>query len=187
MELFRRKKKEKEDPELNPEGIEETVDAEEVAEEAQEEPEAPEESEENEAQEADQEEQSEPEEAAEEEEGQTVEYAETVTAVLGKLPEATDRSPEFGERLTGIVESLLSEIGAGRLGEGTVMTLAMGLDSERAVAEASAAGEIRGRNTAIEEHLLTRDDSDGVPHPGSGAGCSARPTSIFDLARGARL
>ena len=116
-----------------------------------------------------------------------MEYAETVTAVLGKLPEATDRSPEFGERLTGIVERLLSEIGAGRLGEGTVMTLAMGLDSERAVAEASAAGEIRGRNTAIEEHLLTRDDSDGVPHPGSGAGCSARPTSIFDLARGARL
>ncbi|MDD6229080.1 MAG: hypothetical protein PUA94_08685 [Bacteroidales bacterium] len=187
MELFRRKKKEKEDPELNPEGIEETVDAEEVAEEAQEEPEAPEESEENEAQEADQEEQSEPEEAAEEEEGQTVEYAETVATVLGKLPEASDRSPEFGERLTGIVERLLSEIAEGRLGEETVMMLAMGLDSERAVAAASAAGEIRGRNTAIEEHLLTRDDSDGVPHPGSGAGCSARPTSIFDLARGARL
>lgn len=187
MELFRRKKKEKEDPELNPEGIEETVDAEKVAEEAQEEPEAPEESEENEAQEADQEEQSEPEEAAEEEEGQTVEYAETVATVLGKLPEASDRSPEFGERLTGIVERLLSEIAEGRLGEETVMMLAMGLDSERAVAAASAAGEIRGRNTAIEEHLLTRDDSDGVPHPGSGAGCSARPTSIFDLARGARL
>lgn len=187
MELFRRKKKEKEDPELNPEGIEETVDAEEVAEEAQEKPEAPEESEENEAQEADQEEQSEPEEAAEEEEGQTVEYAETVATVLGKLPEASDRSPEFGERLTGIVERLLSEIAEGRLGEETVMMLAMGLDSERAVAAASAAGEIRGRNTAIEEHLLTRDDSDGVPHPGSGAGCSARPTSIFDLARGARL
>lgn len=168
---------------MNPEGIEETVDAEE----AQEEPEAPEESEENEAQEVDQEEQSEPEEAAEEEEGQTVEYAETVATVLGKLPEASDRSPEFDERLTGIVERLLSEIGAGRLGEETVMMLAMGLDSERAVAAASAAGEIRGRNTAIEEHLLTRDDSDGVPHPGSGAGCSARPTSIFDLARGARL
>lgn len=172
---------------MNPEGIEETVDAEEVAEEAQEEPEAPEESEENEAQEADQEEQSEPEEAAEEEEGQTVEYAETVATVLGKLPEASDRSPEFGERLTGIVERLLSEIAEGRLDEETVMMLAMGLDSERAVAAASAAGEIRGRNTAIEEHLLTRDDSDGVPHPGSGAGCSARPTSIFDLARGARL
>ena len=172
---------------MNPEGIEETVDAEEVAEEAQEEPEAPEESEENEAQEAYQEEQSEPEEAAEEEEGQTVEYAETVATVLGKLPEASDRSPEFGERLTGIVERLLSEIAEGRLGEETVMMLAMGLDSERAVAAASAAGEIRGRNTAIEEHLLTRDDSDGVPHPGSGAGCSARPTSIFDLARGARL
>lgn len=172
---------------MNPEGIEETVDAEEVAEEAQEKPEAPEESEENEAQEADQEEQSEPEEAAEEEEGQTVEYAETVATVLGKLPEASDRSPEFGERLTGIVERLLSEIAEGRLGEETVMMLAMGLDSERAVAAASAAGEIRGRNTAIEEHLLTRDDSDGVPHPGSGAGCSARPTSIFDLARGARL
>ena len=43
MELFRRKKKEKEDPELNPEEIAETVDAEEVVEEAQEEPEAPEE------------------------------------------------------------------------------------------------------------------------------------------------
>ena len=172
---------------MNPEGIEETVDAEEVAEEAQEEPEAPEESEENEAQEADRAEQAEPEEAAEEEEGQTVEYAETVATVLGKLPEASDRSPEFGERLTGIVERLLSAIAEGRLGEETVMMLAMGLDSERAVAAASAAGEIRGRNTAIEVHLLTRDDSDGVPHPGSGAGCSARPTSIFDLARGARL
>ncbi len=51
--------------------------------------------------------------------------------------------------------------------------------------QALADAELRGRNTAVEEHLLTADDSDGIPHPGSGNASFAagRPTSIFDLAR----
>lgn len=51
--------------------------------------------------------------------------------------------------------------------------------------QALAEAELRGRNTAVEEHLLTADDSDGIPHPGSGNASFAagRPTSIFDLAR----
>ncbi len=54
--------------------------------------------------------------------------------------------------------------------------------------KALAEAEVRGRNTAVEEHLLTIDDSDGVPHPGCGQGASLRnrPASIFDLARMAR-
>lgn len=57
-------------------------------------------------------------------------------------------------------------------------------DMDRAIADA----ELRGRNTAIEEHLNTMEQSDGVPHPGCGQGASPAPRhqSIFDLARSAR-
>lgn len=57
-------------------------------------------------------------------------------------------------------------------------------DMDRAIADA----ELRGRNTAIEEHLDTMEQSDGVPHPGCGQGVpdASSHYSIFDLARGAR-
>lgn len=74
---------------------------------------------------------------------------------------------------------------AGRLSREELERLVqLGLDYERAV----AAAEVRGRNAAIEEHLRQREESDGVPHPQSGAAGSdlSRPRSIFDLAWSAR-
>lgn len=58
-----------------------------------------------------------------------------------------------------------------------------GVDYDRAVSEAAAQGEIRGRNARIEE--LIKEETDGVPHP-QGAGFNPmKAQSIFDLARGA--
>lgn len=66
--------------------------------------------------------------------------------------------------------------------------LIRGLDYERAVAQAAEEGEIRGRNTQIDEKYMRPDDSDGLPHlPGKGnVGRGSRGvSSIFDLARDA--
>lgn len=110
-----------------------------------------------------------------------------------KLPEASEIAaslghPELEAGLEETLASLQAEIAAGRITDETVRLIALGLDYERAVKEADAAGEIRGRNAAIEERLLTRNDSDGIPHPGGGhgAGATTHAFSIFDLARSAR-
>lgn len=104
-----------------------------------------------------------------------------------KIVEKTGR-PELEESLRDVLNGLRDGIASGHVSEETAQLLALGLDYERAVKEADAAGEIRGRNAAIEEKLLTRNDSDGIPHPGCGqGGASAQHSfSIFDLARNAR-
>lgn len=110
-----------------------------------------------------------------------------------KLPVASEIAatlghPELEAGLQETLAGLQAEIAAGRITDETVRLIALGLDYERAVKEADAAGEIRGRNAAIEERLLTRNDSDGIPHPGGGhgAGATTHAFSIFDLARSAR-
>lgn len=110
-----------------------------------------------------------------------------------KVPEASEIAatlghPELEACLQETLTGLQAEIEAGRITDETVRLIALGLDYERAVKEADAAGEIRGRNAAIEERLLTRNDSDGIPHPGGGhgAGATTHAFSIFDLARSAR-
>lgn len=63
-----------------------------------------------------------------------------------------------------------------------------GSDYERAVEMASMEGEIRGRNTRIEEEQTLIFDSDGIPHPGSSGNVSESSSpGIFRLARGAML
>lgn len=104
-----------------------------------------------------------------------------------KIVEKTGR-PELEESLRDVLNGLRDGIASGHVSEETAQLLALGLDYERAVKEADAAGEIRGRNAAIEEKLLTRNDSDGIPHPGCGQGGTPaqHSFSIFDLARNAR-
>lgn len=110
-----------------------------------------------------------------------------------KVPEASEIAatlghPELEACLQETLTGMQGEIAAGRITDETVRLIALGLDYERAVKEADAAGELRGRNAAIEESLLTRNDSDGIPHPGGGhgAGAATHTFSIFDLARSAR-
>ena len=100
-------------------------------------------------------------------EGLKLPVASEIAASLGK--------PELEDSLQETLTGLQAEIAAGMI-------------TDRAVKEADAAGEIRGRNAAIEERLLTRNDSDGIPHPGGGhgAGATTHAFSIFDLARSAR-
>lgn len=63
-----------------------------------------------------------------------------------------------------------------------------GSDYERAVEMAAMEGEIRGRNTRIEEEQTLIFDSDGIPHPGSSGNVSESSSpGIFRLARGAML
>lgn len=167
MELFKKKKPKEDDAEERQalQEVQEVLEAEEVQEVG---PAAEEET---------------PEEAGtvtSEAEGLNLPVASEIAASLGK--------PELEDSLQETLAGLQAEIAAGRITDETVRLIALGLDYERAVKEADAAGEIRGRNAAIEERLLTRNDSDGIPHPGGGhgAGATTHAFSIFDLARSAR-
>lgn len=95
------------------------------------------------------------------------------------------------ERLEAGIE-MLKKIGeAWRTGELTVELLDValrGIDYDDAVAKAFADGELKGRNTQIEEKYMRPEDSDGLPHPsgkGSASRSARRVASIFDLARDA--
>lgn len=113
-------------------------------------------------------------EAADEEKAEEPAASEPAEAAAEEAPAAEEAAPvepapeEEAEPLT--LESLLQSMSP------------EGIELFR---QALADAELRGRNTAVEEHLLTADDSDGIPHPGSGNASFAagRPTSIFDLAR----
>lgn len=95
----------------------------------------------------------------------------------GQLDEALETLENIGNQL--------------RNGEVTMETLDLvvrGLEFDRAVAAAEAAGELRGRNSQIEEKYMKPVESDGVPHLGSngnGGRRADRIASIFDLARNA--
>lgn len=173
MELFKKKKPKEDDAEARqaPQEMQEVQEVQEVQEAVEVEEVSPAAEEEN------------PEDAGtetSETEGLKVPEASEIAATLG-IPELED---SLQETLTG----LQAEIAAGTITDETVRLIALGLDYERAVKEADAAGELRGRNAAIEERLLTRNDSDGIPHPGGGhgAGATTHAFSIFDLARSAR-
>lgn len=166
MELFKKKKKEDdaEERQIQPEvqEVQEAVEVQEVSPAAEEEN---------------------PEDAGtetSEAEGLKLPVASEIAATLG--------IPELEDSLQETLAGLQAEIAAGTITDETVRLIALGLDYERAVKEADAAGELRGRNAAIEERLLTRNDSDGIPHPGGGhgAGAATHTFSIFDLARSAR-
>lgn len=169
MELFKKKKKEDDaDARQAPQEMQEVQEVQEAVEVEEVSPAAEEEN---------------PEEAGpetSEAEGLKLPVASEIAASLGK--------PELEDSLQETLRSLQGEISTGKVADGTVRLIALGLDYERAVKEADAAGEIRGRNAAIEERLLTRNDSDGIPHPGGGhgAGATTHAFSIFDLARSAR-
>ena len=62
----------------------------------------------------------------------------------------------------------------------------LGMDYDRAVAEARRQGEETAKNKRIEELMEECAQGDGVPHPFSGSGSfdTRRAPSIFDLARG---
>lgn len=169
MELFKKKKKEDDAEERQaPQKVQEVWEAVEAVEVQEVSPAAEEENPEDAGTETS------------EAEGLKLPVASEIAATLGH--------PELEAGLQETLAGLQAEIAAGRITDETVRLIALGLDYERAVKEADAAGEIRGRNAAIEERLLTRNDSDGIPHPGGGhgAGATTHAFSIFDLARSAR-
>lgn len=169
MELFKKKKKEDDAEERQtPQEMQEVQEAQEAVEVEEISPAAEEENPEDAGTETS------------EAEGLKLPAASEIAATLGH--------PELEAGLQETLAGLQAEIAAGRITDETVRLIALGLDYERAVKEADAGGEIRGRNAAIEERLLTRNDSDGIPHPGGGhgAGATTHAFSIFDLARSAR-
>lgn len=86
------------------------------------------------------------------------------------------------EEMGKIAESLA----AGSIPEVLFELVTKGADYERAVSEAEAAGELKGRNAKIAEERALQMGGDGVPHPGAGGDVYDLPApSIFEVARGA--
>lgn len=108
-------------------------------------------------------------------------------------PEETDATAseegiETDDPVIMLATVIISEMKAGGLSDDTRAMLAKAMSYDADILRAEATGELRGRNAAIEEHLQTLDEGDGVPHPSCGPGASQQATcySIFDLARNAR-
>lgn len=86
------------------------------------------------------------------------------------------------EEMAKIAESLA----AGTIPEVLFELVTKGADYDRAVSEATAAGELKGRNAKIAEERALQMEGDGVPHPGAGGDVYDMPApSIFEVARGA--
>ncbi len=86
-----------------------------------------------------------------------------------------------------MLAEIAGELESGEISEATLTLLLRGIDYEKDLAHAAEEGEIRGRNETIREDILMEEESDGLPHPGTGHGAISghRPGNIFDLARGA--
>ena len=86
-----------------------------------------------------------------------------------------------------MLAEIAGELESGEISEATLTLLLRGIDYETDLAHAAEEGEIRGRNETIREDMLMEEESDGLPHPGTGHGAISdhRPGNIFDLARGA--
>ena len=86
-----------------------------------------------------------------------------------------------------MLAEIAGELESGEISEATLTLLLRGIDYEKDLAHADEEGEIRGRNETIREDMLMEEESDGLPHPGTGHGAISghRPGNIFDLARGA--
>lgn len=115
------------------------------------------------------------------------------TEEQAEAPEETDTTAseegiETDDPVTMLATVIISEMKAGSLSDDTRAMLAKAMSYDADILRAEAAGELRGRNAAIEEHLQTLEEGDGVPHPSCGPGASQQATchSIFDLARKAR-
>ena len=96
---------------------------------------------------------------------------------------------EHHDSLLPFLTQLATELESGLISDDTRRILTNALNYDADMIRARTEGELAGRNAAVEEHLMSHDDSDGVPHPGCGQGASTtvRPFSIFDLARDARM
>lgn len=101
---------------------------------------------------------------------------------------AGDESIDADDPVTMLAAVIISEMESGGLSDDTRAMLAKAMSYDADMLRAEAEGELRGRNAAIEEHLQTLEEGDGVPHPSCGPGASQQSTclSIFDLARNAR-
>ena len=86
-----------------------------------------------------------------------------------------------------MLAEIAGELESGEISEAPLTLLLRGIDYEKDLAHAAEEGEIRGRNETIREDMLMEEESDGLPHPGTGHGAISghRPGNIFDLARGA--
>lgn len=86
-----------------------------------------------------------------------------------------------------MLAEIAGELESGEISEATLTLLLRGIDYEKDLAHAAEEGEIRGRNETIREDMLMEEESDGLPHPGTGHGAISghRRGNIFDLARGA--
>ena len=119
--------------------------------------------------------------------------SEETTEEQAEAPEGTDTTAseegiETDDPVTMLATVIIFEMKAGGLSDDTRAMLAKAMSYDADILRAEASGELRGRNAAIEEHLQTLEEGDGVPHPSCGPGASQQATcrSIFDLARKAR-
>lgn len=114
--------------------------------------------------------------------------ADSLKGVRGFMMGSEPDPAEWGAAVAAMMEGV-AMFARGEVSVALLKTLLKGVGYDRAVAVARADGEIVGRNASIEERLMKKNLSDGLPAVSGSSGgrpSSSRPASIFDLAAQAR-
>lgn len=94
------------------------------------------------------------------------------------------------DQAVDMLKQICNEVLLGKFTEGSIDLALKALNHDADIEAAAQEGEVRGRNTKIEEHLRKPKAGDGIPNlGGSNATRSTEAPqrqSIFDMARGAR-
>ena len=125
-----------------------------------------------------------------EEEQYEVEYQKNITETFSMLEAMQQEEGLSDEDIDSAMDFLVGIVRDGLLGKFTRESVVMALKAlkhDSDVAQAEHEGEVRGRNTKIEEKLRKRTKGDGTaPLDGkNGSAARQRPKNIFDLANDA--
>lgn len=119
------------------------------------------------------------------------EYQKNIDETLGIIEQMQQQYNLSDDDVDKAMEFLVTIVRDGLLGKFTAESINMAMKAinhDMDVEEAAHAGEVKGKNTKIQEKLRKDKISDGLPQMGGSANRNSekkKATSIFDIARGA--
>jgi hypothetical protein len=107
---------------------------------------------------------------------QLAENLKTSEETIQKYFEENEVSEEEQKAIGDFIDDLLAGLVENRITADTMAAFRRARNYERDMAEAEAVGEIKGKNAKIDaERQRKKEETDGLPAPGSAAGVSVKP------------
>lgn len=119
------------------------------------------------------------------------EYQKNIDETLGVIEQMQQQYNLSDDDMDKAMDFLVTIVRNGLMGKFTAESINMAMKAinhDMDVEDAAHAGEVKGKNTKIQEKLRKENSSDGLPQMGGSANRNSekkKATSIFDIARGA--